>query len=186
MRAIQCGARADATTEEPGAGRRSLCATWLRQPVFLGIMLLATVSFGQEAGAPRDPVLTSLGDRASLFFESLSLEKSPEAFQELLAGSALLKREDDLRQLVAQTAQLPTKYGRYRGAEQIGARRAGQDLVLLRYLAKHDQCPVVWSFVFYRPPQPAGTTPAGTTPAEPEAWRIVSIDFHTEWERLWD
>lgn len=181
MHARQCGARADAATTAGGTLQRNLRARCCRLPVFLGIAFLATVSFGQETGAPRDPVLTSLGDRVSLFFESFSLEKTPEAFQELLAGSALLGREDDLRQLVAQTAQLPTKYGRYRGTEQIGARRVGQDLVLLRYLGKHDQCPVVWTFVFYRPPPPAGTTPA-----EPEAWRIVSIDFHTEWERLWE
>ena len=181
MHARRDSARTDAATEGRGAPRRNLRARWRRLPVFLGIAFLAAVSFGQETGTPRDPILTSLGDRVSLFFESLSLEKSPEAFQELLAGSALLNREDDLRQLVAQTAQLPTKYGRYRGAEQIGARRVGQDLVLLRYLGKHDQCPVVWTFVFYRPPPPAGKTPA-----EPEAWRIVSIDFHTEWERLWE
>ena len=138
-------------------------------------------SFGQENGAPRDALLTSLSDRVSLFFEGLGREQTPEAFRELLVDSSLLGQEEALRQLVAQAAQLPTKYGRYRGAEQVGAQSVGQDLVLLRYLGKHDQCPVVWTFVFYRPPPLAGATPA-----EPEKWRIVSIRFHTEWEQLWD
>lgn len=142
---------------------------------------VSTVCLGQEAGAPRDAVLTSLGDRVSLFFESLARDQTSEAFGELLVASTLAGREDDLKQLVAQTAELAAKYGRYRGAEQIGARRVGQDLVLLRYLSKYEQCPVVWTFVFYRPPPIPGTTPP-----EPDPWRIVSVQFHTEWERLWD
>jgi len=142
--------------------------------------LVAAACCAQEPSAPRDPVLTSLADRVSLFFESLSREQTPEAFRELLTGSALVEREDAMKQLVAQTAQLATKYGRYRGAEQIGAQQVGQDLILLKYLGKYEQCPVVWTFVFYRPPPLAGTSPA-----EPEAWRVVSVLFHTEWERLW-
>ena len=149
--------------------------------VFLGAALAASVCGGQDAGGSRDAVLTSLGDRVSLFFESLSRDQTPDAFGELLTGSTLADREDDVKRLIAQTAQLAAKYGRYRGAEQIGARRVGQDLVLLRYLGKYDQCPVVWTFVFYRPPPPAGATAA-----EPEAWRVISVQFHKEWERLWE
>ncbi|MDY0167508.1 MAG: hypothetical protein RBS80_13255 [Thermoguttaceae bacterium] len=149
--------------------------------VLLGAVCVSAVCLGQEAGAPRDAVLTSLGDRVSLFFESLARDQASEAFGELLVASTLAEREDDLKQLVAQTAELAAKYGRYRGAEQIGARRVGQDLVLLRYLGKYEQCPVVWTFVFYRPPPIPGTTPP-----EPDPWRVVSLQFHTEWERLWD
>ncbi len=149
--------------------------------VFLGAASVASVCGGQDAGGSRDAVLTSLGDRVSLFFESLSRDQTRDAFGELLTGSPLADREDDVEQLVAQTAQLATKYGRYRGAEQIGVRRVGQDVVLLRYLGKYEQCPVVWTFVFYRPPPPAGTTAP-----EPEAWRIVSVQFHIEWEQLWE
>ncbi len=147
----------------------------------LTVALMIVPVHSQEPGIPRDAILTSLGDRVSLFFESVSSGQTSEAFRELLAGSALVEQEDALKQLVEQTAQLATKHGRYRGAEQIGARRIGQDVVLLRYLGKYDQCPVIWSFVYYRPP-----APVGATAAEPEPWRIVSVQFHTEWERLWD
>ncbi len=142
---------------------------------------LAAAGAAQETSPPRDTVLTSLGDRASLFFEGLSRNQTAEAFRELLAGSALADREDAVKQLVAQTAQLAAKYGRYRGAEQIGSRRVGQDLVLLRYLGKYDQSPVVWTFAFYRPPPLAGAAPA-----DPEPWRVVSVQFHTDLERLWE
>lgn len=142
---------------------------------------VSSACFGQEANASRDTTLTTLGDRVSLFFESLGRDQASEAFGELLVASTLADREDDLKAVIAQTENLATKYGPYRGAEQIGARRVGQDLVLLRYLSKYEQCPVVWTFVFYRPPPLAGTTPA-----EPETWRVVSMEFHSEWERLWD
>lgn len=149
--------------------------------VFLGVFSFAVVCSGQEPTPPRDAVLTSLSDRVSLFFEGLSGGQTSEAFGELLVESNLAEREDDVKQLVAQTTQLATKYGRYRGAEQIGSRRVGQDLVLLRYLGKYEQCPVVWTFAFYRPPPPADAAPA-----EPVAWRVVSVQFHTDWERLWE
>ena len=149
--------------------------------VWMGTASVSSVGFSQEANAARDTVLTTLGDRVSLFFESLGQDQASEAFDELLVASTLADREDELKALIAQTENLAARYGRYRGAEQIGARRVGQDLVLLRYLGKYERYPVVWTFVFYRPPPLPGTTPA-----EPEAWRVVSMQFHSEWERLWE
>ncbi|OHB66091.1 MAG: hypothetical protein A2V70_06890 [Planctomycetes bacterium RBG_13_63_9] len=125
-----------------------------------------------------DPVLTALGDKIRTFLEGVSLTEAQSAYQELLAGSQLLKQEKALKALVDKTKELQTKYGRYRGFEQIGARRVGKDLVLFRYLYKCENFPVVWYFTFYRTPGPA------EAPAESSNWRVIAVRFDTDLERL--
>jgi hypothetical protein len=66
--------------------------------------------------------------------------------------------------------------------ERLGTRVAprpapiGRDLVLLRYLYKGENFPVVWYFTFYR------TTAAGET--GPGTWRTIAVRFDTDLELL--
>ena len=80
--------------------------------------------------------------------------------------------------LIAKTDQLHELYGPYRGFEAIAARRAGKDLVFLRYLYKCENFPVVFYFTFYR-------TPRGEPPTETSnSWRVIIVRFDTELELL--
>jgi hypothetical protein len=92
----------------------------------------------------------------------------------------LAKQDKALKQLTDKTKQLQTEYGRYRGYEQIAAKRIGEDLVLLRYLYKCEHFPVVWYFTFYRT----------STPGEPLRgsgdWRVITVRFDTKLELLAD
>jgi len=147
------------------------------------VVILCVVAIEVRAAAPddvkeKDPVLNALDGRVVQFFEGVSLGQSQGAFTDLLAGSQLLKQSNALKDLIARTNDLETKYGKFRSFEQISAKRIGNDLVLMRYLYKCENIPVVWHFTFYRVPG------AGETAAKNRAWRIVAVRFDTDLEKL--
>lgn len=126
----------------------------------------------------KDPVLSTLDARVAQFLEGVSLGQSQSAFADLLSGSQLLKQGDALKDLVARTNDLETKYGKYRAFEQVSAKRIGSDLVLMRYLYKCESFPVVWHFTFYR------TLGVGDTGSKTGTWRVVAVRFDTDLEQL--
>ena len=131
---------------------------------------------GQDSPAEADPVLVALHVKISDFLEGVSGGQTQSAYDDLLAGSQLLKQKEALQELIGKTNELEKEYGQYRGFEQIAAKRIGNDLVLLRYLYKCENFPVVWYFTFYRTP--------GETPPETDNWRVVAVRFDTELELL--
>jgi len=142
------------------------------------LLFVGNISFGQDVTAQPDPVLVAIDARVSQFLEGVSMGQAQSAYPELLAGSRLLKQTDALKDLIEKTNELEQKYGRYRAFEQIAAKRIGGDLVLLKYLYKCEDFPVVWYFTFYRTPSP------GEAAAENEIWRVITVRFDTELELL--
>ena len=136
-------------------------------------------SWAQESATEPDPVLAALEGRVGKFFEAVSMGQAQSAYQELLTGSQLLKQADALKQLVERTSEIESRYGRFRDYERIAVRRAGADLVLLKYLYKCDSYPVVWHFAFYRVAA-AGEAAAATN----GTWRIVSVRFDSDLRSL--
>lgn len=146
-------------------------------PLTLLIFLLgAGPSLGQEPLA--DPVINTLDRVASQFLEGVSLGTTQAAYDELLAGSLLLKQTKAIEALVSKTNSLKDLYGEYREFEMIATRRVGKDLVLMKYLYKCEGFPVVWYFTFYRAP------PRGESSAENNNWRAIIVRFDTELELL--
>lgn len=143
----------------------------------LGCVFGARVSAGQE---PSDPVVDKLDIRVTEFLEGVSIgdaDATKTAYQELLAGSQLRMQTEAVEALMQKTNELNDRYGQYWGFERISAKRVGNDLVLLRYLYKCQNFPVVWYFSFYRTPQ------TGIT-AENDNWRLITVRFDTELELL--
>jgi len=135
---------------------------------------------GQEAAPGKDTVIDALDARVRPFLEAVSQQgDTQKAYDDLLRGSALLlKKSDEVKALVERTNQLQTKFGRYRNFERIDARAVGKDLVVMKYLYKCEDYPVVWYFTFYRPPA------RNEAPPEDSAWRVIIVRFDTELERL--
>ena len=129
-------------------------------------------------GAPAelDETIKDLDAKVADFLEGVSGGPAQNAYTELLAGSELLKQTEALAELVKQTGELDGKYGRYKGFERIAAKRVGKDLVLMRYLYKCENFPVVWYFAFYR----TGSEGLG----ESGDWRAVIVRFDTNLELL--
>jgi hypothetical protein len=153
------------------------------KPLALGLctavcLVAAVPATAQEPVATTDPALVALEGRVSRFLEGVSMGQTQTAYQELLAGSQLLKQDEALKVLTEKTNELETKYGRYRAFERIDAKRVGADLVLMKYLYKCEDFPVVWYFTFYRTPSTADA------PAEGNPWRLITVRFDTELELL--
>ena len=127
---------------------------------------------------PPDPVLDALTARVRQFLEGVSLGATQTAYQELLAGSPLAKQAEAVKALVAKTDLLEEQYGKYREFELIASRRVGKDLVLLTYLYKCEQSPVVFYFTFYRTPRSDGPTESSNN------WRVITVRFDAELELL--
>ena len=154
-------------------------SSWLSPLMSFALCLSACGPvLAQEAA---HPVIETLEGRVSKFLEAVSLGETQTAYPELLAGSQLLKQTDALKTLTAKTNDLKIRYGRYHGFERIVAHRVGKDLVLLFYLYKCENHPVVWYFTFYRPPSP-GETP----PKSGANWRVIGVRFDTDLEGLVD
>jgi hypothetical protein len=151
---------------------------WFALGLAAGLLCLSADRIA-PAQEPADPDVDLVRARVENFLEGVSVGgRTQAAYQELLAGSWLLKQTKQLDALVTQTDQLAERYGPYRDFEPIAARRVGKDLILLRYLYKCEQFPVVFYFTFYR-------TPRSDTPGETSnSWRVIIVRFDTELELL--
>jgi len=154
--------------------RRVSISLW----AFAVLLFVAEISPGQTVPPKPDPVLQALDVRISSFLEGVSQGQTQNAYQDLLTGSQLAAQQEPLKELTEKTKQLQTKYGDYHGFEQIAAKRIGADLVLLRYLYKCRDFPVVWYFTFYRTPA------ADEAAAENGDWRVIAVRFDTNLEIL--
>jgi hypothetical protein len=149
--------------------------------LLVGILTVAVcltvgqISSGQENV---DPVVGQLHAKVSLFLEGISHGSALKAFQEFLVLSPLSRKTADRDALIKRTGELTELYGDYRAFEQISAKRIGADLVLMKYLYKCEDFPVVWYFTFYR--TPSRDRPGDTV----DAWRAIIVRFDTELELL--
>ncbi|HYW79015.1 MAG TPA: hypothetical protein VE890_05530 [Thermoguttaceae bacterium] len=145
---------------------------------FVSVVILSTaLASAQEFATEPDRELVSLDDKISQFLTDVAMGETPAAFTALLEGSQLAEQENALAALVEKTKELETSYGKHVASEQIAAKRVGKDLVLLKYLYKCERFPVVWHFVYYR-------TSNETVP-DSSTWRVISVRFDTDLERLW-
>ena len=72
-----------------------------------------------------------------------------------------------------------SEIGRIQDHEKINEKPVGKDVLLLKYLTKHDNAPVSWSFTFYRSPR-AASSPSGT------GWSLIFVRFDTDLESATD
>lgn len=150
--------------------RTGPCAVW---PLVLLVWL------GFQAGAPGqetpDAEIEALEARVSRFLEGVSLGETRKAYEELLAGSQLLKQTEAVDGLVEKTGTIKDRFGEYWAFERIDRKRIGADLVLMKYLYKCRDFPVVWYFTFYRTPQEGLASEGGI-------WRVITVRFDTQLE----
>jgi len=144
--------------------------------------LLAVLSsaraFAQDPEPATDPQLARLHDKVTPFLKAVSEGEAQAAFEELLTGSQLAKQTESVKALVEKSQEVQKRYGKFRASEQIAAKRIGKDLMLLRYLYKCDNYPVVWYFTYYRDLSHADM------PAEDDNWLVISVRFDTQLDLL--
>ncbi|HZZ73318.1 MAG TPA: hypothetical protein VFE24_13770 [Pirellulales bacterium] len=144
------------------------CAVWLG----LAAMVRAQAA---EPAAP-DPVVAKLDESVGRFFEGVAKGDVAKSYADLLKDSQLLRQADAVKSLVDKTKDLEKRFGKYRGYDRVDAKRVGKDLILVRYIYKCDDFPVVWYLSFYRDFKHSD--------ADNSAWIVVSVRFDTDLELL--
>ncbi len=145
----------------------------------LWVLLAAAPAVGQDPMlGEEDPVIEHLHDQTVPFLEGVSLGRAEAAFAELLVGSPLAQQTEAVNKLVSAARAIETRYGKYREFERIDARRVGEDLVLMKYLYKCDDFPVVWYFTYYRDFKHSDMT------TENNEWMVIAVRFDTDLELL--
>ena len=154
--------------------------------VILIVGLGCVVLLGQGTRAEEDVLVVAiLHEKVDSFFKNLAgggptqitAVTPDEAFDALLVGSPLI----DPRQrqsLVDRTSQFDDKYGRFISSERIAAKRVGQHVVVLKYLYKAENFPVVWTFTYYRNFKLLDRT------VETENWIVIAVRFDTRLDLL--
>jgi len=146
--------------------------------LLLSALRLAPVDAQQPPPSADTNREQELDTKISAFFTAFMRGNTESAFQELLwqspfgsasAGSALV----DLRNKAEETK---TEFGDIYRWEKFETKRFGEDVVMVRYVLKHEQYPVLWTFVFYR--KPSSTT--SMTMTNPNAWVLVQLRFDTD------
>lgn len=144
--------------------------------VMLGQTSIATA---QTANENEVAVTNSLIEYVESFFDNL---KDPTidteaAFSDLLANGPLADQPEQLVAFVESHEKLKTTYRRFLVAKPISSKRVGDDLTFLTFLYETERFPIVWRFVFYRPPLES---------VEQTEWFVVRLSFDTKLEQLLD
>lgn len=144
--------------------------------VFAGGLLLNRALFVSMAraqtGSFTDTDLSPLRLSIRNFFENLSDSNkgARKALDEVLKNSPISSDEKLMTDLASRMKDINTRFGNYLSFEEVGIKSIGTDLVVMRYLYKCQNYPVVWYFTFYRPQTKSGETSAGS-------WSLIGLRY---------
>ena len=138
---------------------------------FAGPLVAQTPTSGTATAASEYDALHAA---VKTFFENISDPAGgpKKGLEEILKSSPLAgeEKEKTIAALSNNIREISLRYGAYLSFESIGVRAIGRDLVVLRYLYKCQNYPVVWYFTFYRP------TTAGVETAN-RPWLLVHFYY---------
>ncbi len=129
---------------------------------FLVGAMIGRVEWTKNASAQvaAENELGLLHGRIRSFFENLTeTGKGPKkALEEILKNSPLGADEKLTGELADKMKDINSRYGACVSFEEVGTKSVGNDLIIIRYLYKCENYPVIWYFTFYRPrPKTADT-----------------------------
>ncbi len=92
-------------------------------------------------------------EKCSRFFDIVMNNEYQKAFEMLLKNSPIIKKSDDLANLVKQTERAARMYGEMKGYEPVSAEKATDSYIRVRYLGIHPDMPMRWIITFYKSPK---------------------------------
>ena len=148
--------------------------------VVLCCVLLFHVLRSVPAGAQTQPAAGATGEqeldtRITTFFRTLQTGTSALAFATLLHDSPLSSDSTLVAALVNNVDNMNTQFdGILSWERHPDSKTIGSDIIVIRYILKYNEYPVIWSFAFYR--KPPRTAVTGPTPN----WVLVELQFDTK------
>ena len=145
----------------------------------------------QQSPSSNTEELLLLDRKVETFFSELAQSSSPlttaTVFEEIFRdGSSTQRVSSEAVDLMSRRfMELSSQeIGRLHVPEKIGTTPIGKDVILLRYLTKHDNAPLLWSFTFYRSPWSGSAISATTTMYPISNWNLIHIRFGTDLESV--
>ena len=116
-----------------------------------------------------------LSARIQTFFTALSRGNSASAFEELLRQSPLNSPNAgmELTKVRNKVEECKNQFGEIVRWEKYDCKQIGEDIIVIRYILKYDQYPVIWTFAFYRKPSSTSSLSSSSI------WTLVEVDFGT-------
>lgn len=154
-----------------------------RALLLLSVFMLCAVSLSAQTqeppavGAAAGSELEPLAESVQNFFEQISnpAEGTKSGLETLLKNSPFegSAKDEMIKTLAEKIDGISQQFGSYVSFEPIGVKRIGRDLIVLRYLYKCQNYPLVWYFIFYRP-----------TPSENETavknWQVIHLYYDSQ------
>lgn len=100
--------------------------------------------------SPTQPV-AEIKAQIDKFFNTLKAGDSTKAYEELLIGSRLGERKENVRMLIDKTDQAFGVYGKMTGVEVFDNYMIGANVSVTVYLMHLPAQPIRWRFVYYKP-----------------------------------
>jgi hypothetical protein len=118
---------------------------------------------GEKADKLHDNAPPELQSKINSFFEKLIDGKIDDGYKQLLTGSPMSNKDEQVKNLIDQTKKATELYGKMFSFELVNYEFASGSLVRLRYLTMHSDFPMRWLLTFYKSPD--------------RGWIIINIKF---------
>jgi len=137
----------------------SVQKSWLNKALLLvAVIVFMALSAQAQTAKPADakpaakPAVTSPGAAVYLenFFKKYKTS-SDSAIDYLFSTNKLFTNQAQINLLKSKLDSLGLSIGKYEGRELIAQKNAGTSLVIYSYLVKHENQPVRFIFMFYKP-----------------------------------
>ena len=179
----------------PTMKKQSYIFLFVISAAFLVVFGNRFLPFPERIHAQLPPASTeeaSLDRRVEAFFrhlmQSSTSTATEAAFEEIFQDGSQVPRtsSEAVENMSKKFTDLSnSEIGRLHDHEKIGSKPIGKDVIVLKYLTKHDRAPVLWSFMFYRspPPRTTGTTSTTTPPmSASNTWNLILVRLDTDLE----
>jgi len=126
-------------------------------------------------GNDLDSLHASIGN----FFENLSdpNKSIKKTLDDFLKNSPLVNDEKITNDIATKIKDINTTYGSYVAYEPIDVKSVGTDLIVIRYLYKCRNYPVLWYFTYYRPSSKPGDVSSVT-------WSLIGFRYDSNLDIL--
>lgn len=84
------------------------------------------------------------------FFTLLGKDQFDKAYDQLVAGTQIAERSDQVAALKSKTKEAVKLFGEIGGYELVGIKNVGTHLMCSTYLSLGKNCPLRWKFYFYK------------------------------------
>ena len=146
----------------------------------------------QGTSTPIDPA-RDFDERIQSFFDQLKTGNTTVAFDNILLESPLgattaSGQISDMRARFEETKK--NLFGEILSFERYGSKRIGEDIIVVRYILKCENYPMIWTFTFYRKPVSqtsltSGSLGSGTTSVtNTNRWNLIEMRFDSNLDLL--